>query len=40
MRAIILSRLITTMGAVAAIAACEDSLSPSTPRRHHPRRSQ
>ena len=29
MRAIILSRLITALGAVAAIAACEDSSSPS-----------
>ena len=31
MRAIILSRLITALGAVGAIAACEDSMSPSTP---------
>ena len=31
MRAIILSRLITVLGAAAAIAACEDSMSPSTP---------
>jgi uncharacterized protein YjdB len=31
MRAIILSRLITALGAVGAIAACEDSLSPSPP---------
>jgi Bacterial Ig-like domain (group 2) len=31
MRAIFLSRLITTLGAVGAIAACEDSLSPSAP---------
>ncbi|MFL5461169.1 MAG: Ig-like domain-containing protein [Gemmatimonadales bacterium] len=31
MRAIILSRLITTLGAVGAIAACEDSLSPPPP---------
>ena len=31
MRAIILSRLITAMGAIAALAACEDSLSPRAP---------
>jgi Bacterial Ig-like domain (group 2) len=31
MRAIILSRLITALGAVGAIAACEDSMSPSAP---------
>ena len=31
MRAIILSRLLTALGAVGAIAACEDSLSPSAP---------
>jgi hypothetical protein len=31
MRAIILSRLITALGAAGAIAACEDSTSPSTP---------
>jgi|GEM_PF-1647175 len=31
MRAIILSRLITAMGAVAAMAACEDSMSPPGP---------
>ena len=31
MRAIILSRLITALGAVGAIAACEDSLSPPAP---------
>ena len=31
MRAIIMSRLITAMGAIAALAACEDSLSPQAP---------
>ncbi|HSJ76289.1 MAG TPA: Ig-like domain-containing protein [Gemmatimonadales bacterium] len=31
MRAIILSRLITALGAVGAIAACEDSLAPPAP---------
>ena len=31
MRTVILSRLITALGAVAALAACEDSMSPSTP---------
>ena len=31
MRTVILSRLITALGAVAAIAACEDSFSPSPP---------
>ena len=31
MRTVILSRLITALGAVAAIAACEDSMSPSAP---------
>ncbi len=31
MRAIILSRLITAMGAIAALAACEDSMSPQVP---------
>jgi hypothetical protein len=31
MRAIIMSRLITALGAVAAMAACEDSMSPSAP---------